>query len=617
VRGHWALSTSKMGVVVSMSGPKCDGITLSPAAMEWIRQQRQQQLQVHRHELLRVLEQDVVNQNLRDVLSLRQAMANYPVESIKATLNDPTLQKALLDIADQRPDWIAEIDRLADIPMPTVYQALVGFSRQLKSCLHSIRTSFDEARRGIDVHRLTLAAKMLNDALVDTLKTVSTFYKLEIAGDYMDLPPAADRIEQLARILAWPLPNDSEDLLQKMDSVRGETLTLSNELKAHAAGGEQAITIVGCSRSHVALVATKEKWRAYLDEMCAQSLPLEPAAMLAQAGRLMHEMAQVRENARREVLAATERLKNFSASAEVLERHEQHIQRIAVSPQRCEPLAELVFGGGMSGDSQPLSEEMRLLQDKLDQYLTDTIVSTEDKSELQAIMREKDFILRDETRTSDEQRRALNRVKGMFAFLRQRIESRKEAFAEKYTEYLVECSAAGINGKQASGFASLDELTLEVEGLRAKAMHKMTQDYVRQQVDEVMQEHGYNVILSEVLTALPEGMRQLYEFDAGSAISVYQSQQGTVMLEVVATGQTTDMTHNERLVMVEKQRQFCSVYATIRSALCRRGVVLSALDHKAPDISFSRKIKLRTHTDSSQSRAPLKAYDRKRAMYIE
>jgi hypothetical protein len=89
------------------------------------------------------------------------------------------------------------------------------------------------------------------------------------------------------------------------------------------------------------------------------------------------------------------------------------------------------------------------------------------------------------------------------------------------------------------------------------------------------------------------------------------------MLEVVATGQTTDMTHNERLVMVEKQRQFCSVYATIRSALCRRGVVLSALDHKAPDISFSRKIKLRTHTDSSQSRAPLKAYDRKRAMYIE
>jgi hypothetical protein len=608
-----------MGVVAQMSGPKCDGITLSPAAMEWIQQQRRQKLQVHRHELLRVLEQDAVNQSLRDVLTLRQAVANYPIESIKATLDDPILQKALLDIADQRPDWIAEIDRLASIPMPADYQALVGYSRRLKTCLHSIRTAFDEARSGIDAHRLTLAAEMLNDTLVDALKTVSALYKLEIAGNYMDLPPAVDRIEQLARIFACHLPSGSEDLLQKMDSVRGEAVTLSDELKAYTVGGEQAINTVDSSRSRAALVATKEKWQAYLDEMCTQSLPLEPAAMLAQAGRLMHEMAQVRENARREVLAATERLKNFTASAEVLERHEQHIQRIAVSPQRCEPLAELVFGGGMSGDSEALSEEMRLLQDKLDQYLTDTIVSTEDKSELQAIMREKDLILRDETRTSHERRRALNRVKGMFAFLRQRIESRKEAFAEKYTEYLVECSAAGISGKQASGFTSLDELTLEVEGLRAQAMHKMTQDYVRQQVDEVMREHGYNVIHSEVLTPLPlpDGTRQLYEFDAGSAISVYQSQQGTVMMEVVATGQTTDMTHNERLVMVEKQRQFCSVYAAIRSALSRRGVVLSALDHKAPDISFSRKIKLRTHTDSSQSRAPLKVEDRKRVMYIE
>ncbi len=117
-------------------------------------------------------------------------------------------------------------------------------------------------------------------------------------------------------------------------------------------------------------------------------------------------------------------------------------------------------------------------------------------------------------------------------------------------------------------------------------------DYLRQSIDEIMEEIGCDAISSFALSDKNSGMEQeTYGFGQDSAINVFTSENGSVMFEVVGTADNPkepDAYEKQRLV--REMERFCSSYEIIRQKLRQRGITINNEAKFPPHEQFAKII---------------------------
>ena len=426
--------------------------------------------------------------------------------------------------------------------------------------------------------------------------------KQEIMGGSYDHVPAQGWLKRVADICATSIPSERIKQLQQAEQIAAEV----EKLIPGKQGLQKPSVVDTSSRTGAALAAAKEKWLTKLDALYARPLPKDASGVIEHMRQFVSELDAMRRSSAREVGEAEERLHQFAGSVQRLAQHEVLAQTPLASPEQVAPVVEAVFSKGLSGDDQEqaLVIATEVLLAEISAYLGDELTKAADKQELEALV---SYVVEGAKTNSNAQRKSLERVKGLFQLLRQRLDIDKEALEQAYAAYAAECRGSGICPQAIAEFASVEKIVAETRRIRESEAERLAQVYIREQIDDVMKTHGYNVIDSDYLEAPPDGTRRLYEVDAASGINVFQSEQGMLMIEIVATGDDTRLSEHEKLMMVERQRRFCGVYADLRADLNARGVVLKTIDHKEPHISFSRKLQVRAgkHSQARPSQAEI------------
>lgn len=186
-------------------------------------------------------------------------------------------------------------------------------------------------------------------------------------------------------------------------------------------------------------------------------------------------------------------------------------------------------------------------------------------------------------------------------FFMQIAENNLARFNAIYQEYAVGCAASGVKCMPEKHFTSAEHISAELTKVKEIERKRLAQNFIRVKIDEVMREFQYDVIHSDLLNPLTNGTRELYKMDNESAISAYISDSGTIMLEVVAIGDETNLTENEKTYMVRKQNEFCNLHPKIAEALKKKGVILSEIKYQPPHKDFVRKVAITRGKNTRQA----------------
>lgn len=171
-----------------------------------------------------------------------------------------------------------------------------------------------------------------------------------------------------------------------------------------------------------------------------------------------------------------------------------------------------------------------------------------------------------------------------------------------YEEYVRECFDSSADVLPLSSFATKEEIQTAIEAAKRCATTKMSGEYIRRQIDEVMAKHGYDMLDAKQLVREENG-QILYGVDDATAINVFVSEENQVTMRVVGIGFDDEITASEDDRLFEQQCAFCSMHPQITAELAMRGVILTTKKHMPPDRKYNKKIQTKKGQETSVSRA--------------
>ena len=155
-----------------------------------------------------------------------------------------------------------------------------------------------------------------------------------------------------------------------------------------------------------------------------------------------------------------------------------------------------------------------------------------------------------------------------------------------YMEYKALCKLLKLPPKEICLFADIQNISAEVSHLKAKYSESNVREYISESVNNVMQDLGFDIISSDYVEKRQD---LLYEFADDAGIEVFISDDGTVMMQVVAVGDDEKLTGKETQNLVGRMADFCERYPEIESALKSKGVLLKQEKIHPPHAAFARK----------------------------
>ena len=121
------------------------------------------------------------------------------------------------------------------------------------------------------------------------------------------------------------------------------------------------------------------------------------------------------------------------------------------------------------------------------------------------------------------------------------------------------------------------------------------QAYLRQCVDEAMEEMGYALIGSRELTRRngKKYRNELYLFEEGTAVSVTRSEDGQIVMELGGLGTENRLpTERESATLAVEMGEFCRDYDAIEQRLKAKGIETRRLSVLPPDAQFAQIINM-------------------------
>lgn len=206
----------------------------------------------------------------------------------------------------------------------------------------------------------------------------------------------------------------------------------------------------------------------------------------------------------------------------------------------------------------------------------------------------------DNERKSKRIRRLFGEYEKLTALIQQEVND----MTAIYEEYKKECFDMDSPPLSLNEFATSKEIVEALKAVRKAAEVKVSKDYIKRQIDDVMIKHGYNVIKSDLLHEANESGQVLYGVNDDTAINVFVSNDNQVTMRVVGIGFDSEISEGENERLFKEQCAFCSMHPQITAELAMRGVLLQTKKHMPPNRKFNKKIVTKTKNSSqTMSRA--------------
>lgn len=170
------------------------------------------------------------------------------------------------------------------------------------------------------------------------------------------------------------------------------------------------------------------------------------------------------------------------------------------------------------------------------------------------------------------------------------IKHEMKGITEVYEEYKRECFDLDTPILKLNDFSDVKEIKEAIKNIKEKAEAQLAKDYIRRQIDDLMQKHGYDVIQSDLLKESADAGQVLYGVDDGTAISVFVSDENQLTMRVVGVGFDSEISEEENERLYRQQCAFCSLHPQITKELEMRGIILRSKKHLPPDRKFNKKL---------------------------
>jgi len=170
-----------------------------------------------------------------------------------------------------------------------------------------------------------------------------------------------------------------------------------------------------------------------------------------------------------------------------------------------------------------------------------------------------------------------------------------------YEDYLKQVYSLNYSDiKSIRDFSSKEEIKNEIETLKKKVENISIKNYIKEQLDDVMIKHGYNMIDSEYIERVKTDNRLLYKVNDSTGIDVFMSdaQEEMLTLKIVGIGFDEEMSERESDDLYEEQCNFCSMFPELVQELRVRGVIFKEVKYNEADKKHNTKIKVKINSEN-------------------
>ena len=182
-----------------------------------------------------------------------------------------------------------------------------------------------------------------------------------------------------------------------------------------------------------------------------------------------------------------------------------------------------------------------------------------------------------------------------------RIQLNSKEIESLYKDYLTEVYSLNYSDiKSIRDFSSKEEIKNEIAILKKKVENISIKNYIKEQLDDVMMKHGYNMIDSEYIERVKTDNRLLYKVNDSTGIDVFMSdaQEEMMTLKIVGIGFDEEMTERESDDLYEEQCNFCSMFPELVEELRVRGVIFKEVRYNEADKKHNTKIKVKINSEN-------------------
>lgn len=348
----------------------------------------------------------------------------------------------------------------------------------------------------------------------------------------------------------------------------------------------------------------KEKYDAIMKKEQACRNELNEFLEIVKIGNEQLDLQEIEKRARERVLQferdtsdEIREIKNlekkFSSSTKQFQKIEEEGKKLAEAKrQTIMRIASLKTEGKDAEKEAVSTEEIReqcnAFQDEIKEFISLPMTNKHKNSVL--------YLHQDlqELEKSDiDSAKKSKRVKRLFEEyekLKALIKHEMEGITEIYEEYKRECFDLDTPILKLNDFSDGKEIKEAIKNIKEKAEARLAKDYIRRQMDDLMQKHGYNVIQSDLLKESSDAGQVLYGVDDSTAISVFVSDENQLTMRVVGVGFDSEISEEENEKLYREQCAFCSLHPQITKELEMRGIILRSKKHLPPDRKFNKKL---------------------------
>lgn len=251
---------------------------------------------------------------------------------------------------------------------------------------------------------------------------------------------------------------------------------------------------------------------------------------------------------------------------------------------------------------EEIKEQVEAFDEEIKEFMMTPMMSKHKNSILLLIqdLHELETSSLDNERKSKRIKRLFKEYKKLTTLIQQEVQD----MLVVYEEYKRECFDMDAPPLDLNEFSTSKEIIESLKSVREAAKSKLSRDYIKRQIDDVMLKHGYNVVKSDLLQEANEKGQILYGVNDDTAINVFVSNDNQVTMRVVGVGFDSEISESENERLFQEQCAFCSMHPQITAELAMRGVLLQTKNHMLPNKKFNKKIVTKINNSSqTMSRA--------------
>jgi len=361
----------------------------------------------------------------------------------------------------------------------------------------------------------------------------------------------------------------------------------------------------------------KNAYKARLAKALEINVPPEPDAISACTRKLADITKSVTESFFNEAKPFEERIKNFNNQMEIQNTVASTFRGFSAEREKIRDIEDFDFT--VRVDNVTHSNIEVTVKERASQILSQIEEMVNSESIQESDMKNLLAIANNVYKTAFETNVSFEAAAIEYNVIKPEIVKNIAIFDDVYQDYYAEyvvyldsinknrVNPIGIMPKEKYNFASIEELQEETALLAQASKTALERNYIREQIDEVMGELGYNLSEEVVLDMNQLGSHYICGKKSGqSAIHVHISDQKQIMMEIVGIGESaavstnssvngtitasSDLSDSERDNLLSEQGGFCEIHPKIVDELRKRDLILNVKSRKLPDLKYCKKI---------------------------